>query len=110
MTDPAPSSTPDFSDPCATADWLRAIYYQRVAGQGVTGIRFGDRETKFAAMDGATMLAEIQRLDEACALKQVAAGGPGAAGVTPRRRAIQLGARRGRVLPPYTLVTRNDGE
>jgi hypothetical protein len=90
MADPV-----DFTDPCATAAWLRSIYYQRVAGQGVTEIRFGERSTKYAAMDGDTMLAEIQRLDEQCALVTAAAGGTTATGAaaTPLRRALSLGAR-----------------
>jgi hypothetical protein len=96
---------PDFTDPCAVATWLRSIYYQRIAGGGVVSTKFGERETKYAAMDSETMLAEIQRLDEQCALATAAAGGTAA----PRRRALQLGARRTRIYPPYSLVTRDDG-
>jgi hypothetical protein len=85
MADPV-----DFTDPCATAAWLRSIYYQRIAGQGVSEVRFGERSTKYAAMDADTMLTEIQRLDEQCALVTNAAV-PGS--VPSPRRAIQLGAR-----------------
>ena len=85
MADPV-----DFTDPCATAAWLRSIYYARVAGQAVTEMRFGERAVKYASMDQEGMLAEIQRLDEQCALR----GGPtGDVTVAPRRHAISLGSR-----------------
>jgi hypothetical protein len=85
MADPV-----DFTDPCATAAWLRSIYYSRVAGMAVTELRFGERAVKYAQMDDAGMLAEIQRLDERCALK----GGPTAdPTVPPQRHAIGLGSR-----------------
>jgi hypothetical protein len=85
MADPV-----DFTNPCATAAWLRSIYYSRVAGMAVTEMRFGERAVKYASMDQEGMLAEIQRLDEQCAL----AGGPtGDATVVPRRHAIGLGSR-----------------
>jgi hypothetical protein len=102
MADPV-----DFTDPCATAAWLRSIYYQRVAGQGVTSIKFGEREVKYssASFNDTQMLAEIQRLDEQCALKMAAAGD----GTAPRRRAIQLGARGARICSPFSLITRDDG-
>jgi hypothetical protein len=81
---------PDFTDPCATATWLRAIYYARAAGQTVTEVRFGERVVRYASMDQSDMLAEIQRLDEQCALR----GGPaGDATIAPRRHAISLGSR-----------------
>jgi hypothetical protein len=85
MADPV-----DFTDPCATAAWLRSIYYARVAGTAVTEMRFGERGVKYASMDQAGMLEEIQRLDERCALKGGAAGD---ATVAPLRHAISLGSR-----------------
>jgi hypothetical protein len=80
----------DFTDPCATAAWLRSIYYARVAGQGVTELRFGERGVKYAQMDQDGMLVEIQRLDEQCALK---GGTAGDVTTPPLRHAMSLGSR-----------------
>jgi hypothetical protein len=80
MADPV-----DFTDPCATAAWLRSIYYTRVAGMAVAETRFGERSARYADMPAESMLAEIQRLDEQCALQTP--------GVSAKRHAIKFGSR-----------------
>jgi hypothetical protein len=86
---------PDFTDPCVTANWLRSIYYARIAGEAVSELRFGERSIKYATMDEAKMRAAIQQLDEECAIKT---------GKPPRRHAIRLGARTTNALAPFFQV------
>ncbi len=62
--------TPDFSDPCAALETVRAAYYRAIAGGAATWVEFNDRRVRYTDANAAELEKLIGQLKAECAARE----------------------------------------
>jgi len=78
-------STPDWSDPCAALEQVRAAIYALAAGEKAAWVEFGDRRVRYGDGDVAALRALEADLAARCEAQRTG---------RPRRFALSAGYRR----------------